>query len=271
MGLDLILVIHLPPTPGSPAYALAGRPNPAEAVERAVAEARMAEEAGYDAVIIENYGDAPYTQRPGPGAVALAAIAAWEVRRATSLRVGLSLLRNAPREAIEAAASSGASFVRVNALCAPRVTPEGVIGPSLAEAAEALALSASSTGTIEILADVDVKHGLPLSPEYSLAWEVAECAHRSGPLRLMGIAVTGPRTGEPPSVEYLKAASREARRHGLPVYLASGASPELLSRVRPYIDGVVVGSYVRAGGRAGEPLDPERLRRLARAARGATS
>jgi len=262
---DLILVIHLPPTPGAPSYTLAPRPTPpGGAVERAVAEARAAEEAGYTGVIIENYGDAPYPPRPHPGAVALAAIAAWEVARSTSLEVGLSLLRNAPREAIQAAAAAGARLVRVNALCAPRVTPEGLVGPSLREAAEALA---SVGGGVEVLADVDVKHGLPASPGYSVEWEIAECAHRRGPLRLRGVALTGPRTGEPPARGYVEAASRAARAHGLRVYLASGASPGVLRGLAGLIDGVVVGSYVRSGGRAGAPLDPRRLRALAAAAR----
>jgi len=265
---ELFLVIHLPPTPGSPAYALGKALDPAEIVERALREARLAEEAGYTGVIVENYGDAPYSVRPHPGALALTAIVAWEVSKSTSLRVGVSLLRNAPREALEVAAASGASFVRVNALCAPRLTPEGLIGPGLREAAEALALLGPLSPRLEILADVDVKHGLPTSPGYSVEWEIAECAHRRGPLRLMGVAVTGPRTGEPPALEYLERASREARRWGLRVYLASGASPELLRRVRSLVDGVVVGSYVRAGGRAGAPLDPSRLRELARAAMG---
>jgi membrane complex biogenesis BtpA family protein len=266
--LELILVIHLPPTPGSPSYSLAGSPEPSEAVERALAEVRMAEEEGYDAVIIENYGDAPYAPRPDPGALALVSIAAWEVSRNTSLRVGISLLRNAVREAIQVAAASGASFVRVNALCAPRLTSEGLIGPSLREAVEALSTLGRLAQGISVLADVDVKHGLPVSPAYSVEWEIAECAHRRGPLRLMGVAVTGPRTGEPPSITYLERASTAARSHGLRVYLASGANPELLPRVKGLVDGVVVGSYVREGGRAGAPLNRERLRRLARAAIG---
>jgi len=266
--LELILVIHLPPAPGSPSYPLAGSPDPSEIAERAVAEARMAEEEGYDAVIVENYGDAPYALRPDPGALALVSIAAWEISRQTRLRVGVSLLRNAAREAIQVAAVSGASFVRVNALCAPRLTPEGVIGPSLREAVEALPTLGLLAGRVSVLADVDVKHGLPLSPGYSVEWEIAECAQRRGPLKLMGVAVTGPRTGVPPDRAHLEKASRAARSHGLRVYLASGASPELLPQVRELIDGVVVGSYVREGGRAGAPLSRERLRRLARVARG---
>ncbi len=237
-------------------------------MELALREARAAEEAGYTGVLIENYGDAPYSRRPHPAAVALVAIAAREVARSTSLEVGVSLLRNAPREAIHAAAVSGARLVRVNVLCAPRLTPEGTLEPGLHEAAQALAsLGPLATG-IELVADVDVKHGLPLSPSYSLEWEVAECASRKGPLRLRAVAVTGPRTGEPPEPGYLERASRVAHSHGLRVYLASGASPEVLEKVASLIDGAIVGSYVRRGGRAGAPLDPSRLARLAAALRG---
>jgi membrane complex biogenesis BtpA family protein len=264
---DLILVTHLPPTPGSPSYTLTQPLEPEEAVELALREARAAEEAGYTGVIVENYGDAPYSPRPHPGAVALVAIAAREVARATSLEVGVSLLRNAPREAIQAAAAAGARLVRVNALCAPRLTPEGLIGPSLREAAEALALLGPLASRIELIADVDVKHGLPASPGYSVEWEVGECASRRGPLPLRGVAVTGARTGEPPSLEYLSRASQAARRVGLRVYLASGATPGLVGRAKRLIDGVIVGSYVRRGGRAGAPLDPARLEELARALR----
>ena len=64
----LIGMVHLPALPGSPAY----RGSLDEVLERAVADARTLTEAGFDAIMIENFGDAPFF----PGTVPAATIAA---------------------------------------------------------------------------------------------------------------------------------------------------------------------------------------------------
>src|SRR5688500_13204076 len=82
-------VVHLPPLPGSPGY---GDPD---YVERAVRDARTLADAGFDALIVENFGDAPFFKdRVPPETIAAMACAVRAVREAVPLAVGVNVLRN---------------------------------------------------------------------------------------------------------------------------------------------------------------------------------
>src|SRR4030095_3164761 len=78
----LIAVIHLLPLPGSPRWA-----GDFEAViDRALADAAAYEQGGARAVIIENFGDVPFTKSAvPPETVAAMAAAGREVSKATKL------------------------------------------------------------------------------------------------------------------------------------------------------------------------------------------
>ena len=90
----LIGVVHLPPLPGSPRYT-----GPLEPVyERAQHEARTFQRWGFDAVILENFQDAPFLPGPvGPETVASMAVCLERVRAACpTLRLGVNVLRCDP-------------------------------------------------------------------------------------------------------------------------------------------------------------------------------
>jgi predicted TIM-barrel enzyme len=57
----------------------------------------------------------------------------------------------------------------------------------------------------------------------------------------------------------------------VPVYVASGALPELLPSLAEVSDGVIVGSALRANGRAGGRVDPAQAASFGRAFREAYS
>src|SRR5262245_62009224 len=88
----LLGVVHLPPLPGAPRAA-----SMAEVLSRASEDAAAYAEAGFDGVVVENYGDAPYF--PGavpPETVAAMSVATASVRRALprGLLAGVNVLRN---------------------------------------------------------------------------------------------------------------------------------------------------------------------------------
>ncbi len=107
----LIGVLHLKALPGSPGHIL----SMDEILERALGDARALQEAGFDAAVVENYGDAPFpADSLSPASVAAMAVVADRVRRECCLRVGVNALRNDARAALGIASAVGASFVRVN-------------------------------------------------------------------------------------------------------------------------------------------------------------
>jgi membrane complex biogenesis BtpA family protein len=229
---------------------------------RTARDAEALAAAGFDAVLVENFGDAPFFRGRVPAeTVAAMAVLADEARRASGLPLGVNVLRNDGLSALAVAAATGARFVRVNVLVGARVTDQGVIA---SEAAELLRLRRSlDAQRVSLVADVGVKHSAPLAGHGSLEEEAVEAVERS---LADALVVTGARTGEEASeadVARVRAAS-----HGRPVWLGSGVRAETLGRWLSLADGVIVGSDLRDGGRAGGPIDPARAKRFAAARHG---
>jgi membrane complex biogenesis BtpA family protein len=246
-------VLHLPPLPGSPRAS-----DGVGAIARATArEARLLLAAGYDLVIVENFGDAPFFREAVP-AITIAAMTccAQAVREACpQLPLGINVLRNDAAAAMGIAVAVGASCVRVNVLSGARVTDQGVIE---GRAAELLRLRRSLGGEgVEIWADVAVKHSAPLAPR-EVGEETRDLVQRA---LADAVLVTGSGTGEavdPGRLEVVRAAAGRA-----PVLVASGATMAALPGLAKLCDGVIVGSALRADGRAGGPIDGEAARRFA--------
>ena len=254
----LIGVIHLPPLPGSPGYKRRRYPpqlgkkwGMEEIIDYAVQEARKYEEAGFNAVIIENYGDKPYTVKASVGQASSLAIIAREVVRSTNIPVGVSLLRNSGYEAVYAMVSSGASFARINNLCEVRVSPEGVLLPAAHETAKALselnAYEELEDGRLSIFADIDVKHSWPVA-DYGLSIGdlMRECLDRIG-FPVKAIVVSGPWTGIPPKEDIVKNVYENARNTGIGVVIGSGITSENMPTYWRLSDGFIVGTWVKLG------------------------
>src|ERR1700716_3702846 len=120
----LIVVIHLLPLPGSPRWG----ENVEKVIRSALDDARACEDGGADAILIENYGDAPFNKGPVPAeTVAAMAVVGVAVRDAVQLPLGFNVLRNDGHAALALCASCGGDFIRVNVLSGVMVTDQGVI------------------------------------------------------------------------------------------------------------------------------------------------
>ncbi len=252
----LAAVIHAPPLPGSPrAWTM---PRVLAQVAR---DASLLARAGFERIVVENFGDAPFfAARVPPVTVAALTACVLQARAAApDAMVGVNVLRNDAEAAISIAAVTGASFVRVNVHAGARVTDQGVVQ---GRAAETMRLRASLAARAAVWADVDVKHSAPLGarPVEDEARDVA----------LRGLAdavlVTGSGTGRAVDLGKLGRV-----RASLPprtqVLAASGATAASLRDLLAACDGVVVGSALKVGGRAGAPVDPARARRFVAAFR----
>jgi membrane complex biogenesis BtpA family protein len=258
----LVGVIHLPRLPSTH---YVGEVGVEEVVERAVKESRILEELGYGGIIVENFGDAPFLKRVrDPLTLAAFTVVAREVVKSVRIDVGINLLRNSGLEAYSVALATGAKFIRVNSLVETLLTDSGVVGP---EAPRLRNVRFNYPG-VKIFADIVCKHGSSLSylayREQSLVKGgtepledlVADAVERG---RADALVVTGTRTGEEPDVEFL---SKVKSVSPVPVLVGSGATPENLEVLLRRADGVIVGSYIKADGKAGNPVDFERARRF---------
>jgi membrane complex biogenesis BtpA family protein len=256
----LIGVLHLPPLPGSPGAAhLPPVHALAQAAEQAVSEARKLEKAGFQGLILENFGDVPfYRDRVPAETVAAMSMLAGAIRQATPLPLGINVLRNDAFAALAIAACSGSDFIRVNVLSGVAATDQGVIE---GQAAALLRERARLGAPVEILADAHVKHARSLSSD-SIALAIEEIAGRGG---ATGVIITGATTGRSVDSQVLVEAGAASRHCGVPLYIGSGATPETLQELLTHAHGVIVGSALRQHGQAGAPLDPARIRSLMRA------
>ncbi len=253
----VIGVVHLLPLPGSPR---ARRLE--EILRRARADARALEAGGVDGLLVENFGDAPFT--PGavdPQVVAAMAVAARELRRGSRRPVGVNVLRNDPRAALAAALAAGASFIRVNVHVGAAHTDQGRIE---GRAHETLRFRRAIGSRAAIFADVFVKHARPAG-RTDLATAARETAYRGLADVLL---VTGPETGAPADPGRLRAVKEAVPDR--PVYAASGVSEETAADLAG-ADGFIVGTAFKRGGCVENPVDPRRVRRIVRALRGLRS
>lgn len=251
----LIGMIHLPALPGSPRHA---RPM-TEILERALRDALVLRDAGFDAVMIENYGDVPFNAGPiDPAAVAALAVVTADVRRAVDLPIGVNALRNDARAAMGIAAAAGASFIRVNIHTGVAATDQGMIA---GRADETLRYRKAIGADVAVFADVHVKHATPISqPDIALA--ARDCAYRG---LADALIVSGPATGQPTDptrIERVKSAVPDR-----PVYVGSGATVDTIAALLNHCDGAIVGTHIKADGETSAPVDADRARAFVQAAR----
>lgn len=230
----IIAVTHIGPLPGNPRYG----GSLEDAIEKAVADARAAEEGGADGIIVENYLDHPYPKdEAGPLKVAAMAVIVREVVKAVSIPVGVSLLRNCAHEAAAIAHAAGASFIRVNALAQAVVSDQGILEPVAYRLATAEALMRWSPF---IMADVNVKHAAPLATR-PLREVIEETVTRGD---ADAVIITGPATGRPPTPAKVKEA-KNYLPEGTDLIVGSGMTPENIGHYIAHADGFIVGTYLK--------------------------
>jgi hypothetical protein len=224
----LVGVVHLLPLPGSPRYG----GSLSTVLNAARRSANTLFDAGFDAVILENFGDIPFhTDRVEPHVVAIASLLVREF--ATRGPCGVNLLRNAAADALAAAFAGGGRFIRVNVHTGAVLADQGIIE---GRAAATLRYRQSLGSTVRILADVRVKHAAPLVPRDPVA-EARDCVERG---LADGLIITGGRTGE---LGDLAAAARLRRElRGVPVFMGSGVSARTASQALQAADGIIVGT-----------------------------
>ena len=253
----LVGVIHLPALPGSPRGALSA----AECARSAATDARVLASAGYDAIIVENFGDTPFFASKVP-AVTVAAMTACAVAvraAAPDVQLGINVLRNDGEAALSIAVCTEARFVRINVLTGARVTDQGIVQ---GDAAGTLRLRrALLADGVAIWADVDVKHSSPLGAPRPLVQEVEDLTKRG---MADVVLVTGDGTGKGVDLEKLGGVKRASTK---PVLVASGATLTSLAALAASADGVVVGSALRTGGIPGGLVDEALAKEFAAAFR----
>jgi uncharacterized protein len=248
----LIGVVHLLPLPGAPRWA-----GSMEAVVgRAVADAEAYETRGAHAVIIENFGDVPFTKDPVPSeTIAAMATAGSAVRSAIKLPIGFNVLRNDARAALALCAACGGSFIRVNVHAGAMLTDQGVIE---GRAHDTLRARRTLCPDALIFADVQVKHAVRVAL-MPIELSARDTLHRG---LADALIVSGTGTGEAVNLEELQRVRRACP--DAIVLLGSGVTRDNIAQCRGLANGAIVGTSLKKDGKVENVVEAERVKELVR-------
>ncbi len=252
----LVGMVHLGALPGAPAF----EGSMDKVIDSAIHDASLLKEVGFPALMVENFGDAPFYSDSVPAeTVAGLTMAVNALMQATDLPVGVNVLRNDALAAIAIAGVTGAPLVRVNVLTGIMYTDQG---PIVGRAAELLRKRAGLESEAEVWADVLVKHATP-PPGLDVRQAAQDTIERG---LADAIIVSGSGTGSAPDLDRLKTV-REAVGTDVRIVIGSGATPDNLADLCATANTVIAGSYTKVDGRPSNRVDRERATAMVNAAR----
>lgn len=243
----LIGMVHLKPLPGS--YLYDGDFD--RVIEHAVNEAKKLEKAGFDAVMVENFGDVPFPKTVEPITVAAMSVIAKAIREEISLPLGINVLRNDGIAAYSIAYAVKADFIRVNVLSGVAYTDQGIIEGIAHELAK---LRKLLPGRIKVFADVHVKHAYHFGEFEDALRDTVERGMADA------VVISGKATGEPVDIKKLALARKISP---VPVMVGSGTTYGNLPKLWKYADGFIVGTWIKREGKTENDIDPGRAGKIA--------
>lgn len=249
-------MVHVPPLPGSPGCP-DGPEGMEQAVERARADARALEAAGFDAVMFCNEHDRPYRLKVGPETVA--AMAAVVARVAPELKVpfGVDVLWD-PLAALSVARATGARFVR-EVMTGAYVSDFGLWETSIGEVARFR--HQIGADEVRLLANINAEFASPLDRRPTE--EVARSVVFSS--QVDAVCLSGEMTGRPVPVDLLRRVKEVVPE--TVVIANTGVNVENVAAMLEHADAVIVGTSVKVDGITWNPVDPARAQRLMDAVR----
>ena len=249
--MRLIGMIHVLPLPGSPRW----DGSMERLVSAAVDDARTLVEGGMDALLVENYGDAPFTPgRVEPSTIASLAVVAREIRRALpQTPLGINVLKNDARAALAIACAVGARFIRVHVHAGAVLADQGLVH---SDAYGTLRDRRLLGVDIALFADVGGKHAVPLVP-VDLEQHARDLTHRG---LADGLVVSGLATGAATPIEDLKRVRSAVP--DVPLLVGSGVTPSSAAELLSVADALIVGTSLKRDGDVTAPVDHDRVRRL---------
>lgn len=226
-----------------------------QVLEVAVSDATTLVDAGFPALMVENFGDTPFYADNVPAeTVASVTRAVASLHESVAVPIGVNVLRNDALTALAVAAITGSPMIRVNVLTGIMYTDQG---PIVGRAAELDRKRQELGPSIEIWADVLVKHATP-PPGLDARQAALDTLERGNANALI---VSGSGTGESPDLERLKVI-RHAVGDEVRLVIGSGAHPGNLADLLATADTVIAGSTTKFDGRTSNRVDPSRAEAL---------
>ncbi len=242
----LIGMVHLKPLPGSYHY----NDNFDDIIDFAIKEAKKLEEAGFDAVMIENFGDVPFKKEVDKITIASMTVIAKAIKEEVSLPLGINVLRNDAIGAYSIAYVVKADFIRVNVLSGVAFTDQGIIEGNAHELAKLRRLLPSK---VKVFADVHVKHAYHFMDFETSLLDTVERGLADA------VIISGKRTGKEVDIKNLKLAKELV---DVPVIVGSGINYDNFKKLWNYADGFIIGTWLKKDGNVKNEIDINRAKNI---------
>ena len=244
-------VVHLKSLPGSPGNYL----TLDEIIELAQEDVNSLVFGGVDGLIIENFGDVPFTKdNVSKRTIASFTKVVENIEYDREIKVGINVLRNDGIAALSIAEATNADFVRINVLNNVMMyTDQGIIEGKAHEIAE---FKNTLNKEIDIYADVFVKHAVP--PEGSkIENHTEELIERAG---ADVVIVTGDGTGHQIDIEDLSKV-RDIVPQGR-LAIGSGVNEENIDDYLDLADILIVGTSFKIDHDVSKRVDQRSVEQL---------
>ncbi|MBA4406707.1 BtpA family membrane complex biogenesis protein [bacterium] len=244
----IVGMIHVDPLPGTPKYAGSVK----AVVEKAISEALLYRSCGINVLMIENMHDVPYLNRiVGPEITSLMSIILYEIKKNYEMPTGIQILAGANKDALAAAHSAGADFIRAEGFVFAHIADEGIFN---SDAGELLRYRKQiGAENILIFTDIKKKHS---SHSITSDTSIVETAKAAEFFLSDGVIITGSATGKEPSLPEIKSVKENV---AIPVLAGSGITDKNVNQYLEYCDALIVGSHFKKDGIWSNPIDPERV------------
>lgn len=242
-------MVHVGALPGTPKYSHSIK----KIISDAILDAKVLQQEGVDAIMIENMHDRPYLNRKvGPEIVAAMTVVSCELRKLISVPLGIQILAGANNEAVAVALAAGLDFIRAEGFVFGHLADEGMMNSDAGE----LLRYRKQIGAehIQVFADVKKKHS---SHAISNDISIEETAKAAEFFLVDGVIVTGNSTGEKASVGEVKKVNESV---DIPVLIGSGIDKDNIHNYWEFADGFIVGSSFKLNGYWENEVDAERVK-----------
>lgn len=242
-------MVHVPALPGTPANTLSIQ----EIIRQSCAEAKLLEECGLDAIMIENMHDVPYLNtNVGPEITAGMTAVAISIRQQCKLPLGIQILAAANIEALAVAQAANLNFIRAEGFVYAHVADEGYIESCAGELLRYRKMIGAEN--VKIFTDVRKKHSShSITNDISLEEQIKTSQY----FRSDGIIITGRSTGEEALPDEVQTARKVT---SLPVIVGSGVDVRNIEKYWHWADMFIVGSSLKENGQWQNPLSEIRIK-----------
>lgn len=248
-GKWIIGMVHVDALPGTPMHSQSIQ----SIVNKSIEEALKLQNAGVDAILIENMHDVPYLKKNiGSEIVACMTAVSVELRKRICLPVGIQILAGANKEALAVALAAGLEFIRAEGFAFAHLADEGYMESCAGELLRYRKMIGAEH--ILIFTDVQKKHSShAITADISMKEHVETASY----FRSDGIIITGTSTGKEALIDDVKTACQNTI---LPVIIGSGITILNIENYWDFADAFIVGSWFKFEGKWENSISEERVR-----------